>query len=131
MSKQIITKLNVRFSECDYYQHVNNAEYINYLDIGVADLFRKIYDDIVNMNFVIHMVHVSADFKGSATFDDELIITTEIDKIGNTSITFKQSIKNTKTDKIIVEAKKIGVFLSVTSGEKINTPEEIVIFFNS
>ncbi len=131
MAKEIITKVRVRFYECDYYQHVNNAVYVGYLDVGVADFFKELYPDIKKLNFVFHMVHVSADFKGGATFDDNLIIKTKVAGIGNTSITFEQIIQNENTGEILVAAKKIGVFLSLITGQKTEVPKEIKDFFNS
>ena len=116
------TNIKVRFSECDYYQHVNNAMYIVYANTGLADYLRSIWGDIKNLPFQIHMRHVEINFSGSATFDEELVVRTTVDKIGNTSLTFQTIITNKTTGAQITELKQTYVTLDL-SGNKISVPE--------
>jgi acyl-CoA thioester hydrolase len=125
MPKIFTTDINVRFYECDFYQHVNNANYVNYLDVAIADLFKKLYSEELELDYVFHMVHASLDFINPATFNDNLEITTFISAIGNTSATFTQSIKNKTTGIAIVNAKKIVVFLTKDATQKIPVPEKL------
>ena len=116
------TNIKVRFSECDYYQHVNNAMYIVYANTGLADYQRSVWGDIKNLPFQIHMRHVEINFSGSATFDEELVVRTTVDKIGNTSLTFQTIITNKTTGAQITELKQTYVTLDL-SGNKIPVPE--------
>ncbi len=116
------TNIKVRFSECDYYQHVNNAMYIVYANTGLADYLRSVWGDIKNLPFQIHMRHVEINFSGSATFDEELVVRTTVDKIGNTSLTFQTIITNKTTGAQITELKQTYVTLDL-SGNKIPVPE--------
>jgi len=131
MNKIIISELRVRFGECDFYQHVNNASYNNYFDIGITDFFKKVvYGEIYSKDtkknvFVFHLVHANIDYKSSATFDDILVVSTFLEKAGNSSITFKQEIRLKETEEILVTAKRVGVFLDSVTLKKITVPEEI------
>lgn len=124
MSKEIATIIEVRFNECDYYQHVNNAMYMVYMDQGITDFFKQTIG-VKGADFLFHLVHIEADLKSSATFGDELLITTKVGAIGNSSITFEISIRNNKTEEIIATGKKIGVFLNIKTMEKIPVPDAI------
>ena len=117
------TTVKVRFNECDYYQHVNNAMYITYANTGLADYLRSFWSDLKKLPFQIHMRHVEIDFSGSATFDDELVVYTSVDKIGNTSLTFKTVITNKKSGEKITELKQTYVSLDL-NGQKCPVPEE-------
>jgi len=123
MPLEVKTEIRVRFNECDFYQHVNNASYMVYLDVAILDYFREVYKEIKTFDSLFHLVHATLDFKNPATFDDELIITTYVEKTGTTSITFKQKIHKKTTGEIVVEAKKIGVFLDIKTQTKCNVPE--------
>ncbi len=120
MSNVVISKVRVRFEECDYYQHVNNGVYNNYLDIGLGDYLRQLFPDLRDMTFMIHKVHASVDYMDSAIFEDDLVIKTSITKVGNTSITFYQEID--KDDVVILKATMIFVVLDPQTGQKCAIP---------
>lgn len=124
MKTIIKTPIKVRFAECDYYQHVNNTNYLTYMDIGFADYLRKIWPDLKQLKVLFHKVHASVDYKNSATFDDDLIVNTSISEIGKTSITFKYCI-NKDDGSIVAEAKKIYVIMDAKTGKKCEVPEEL------
>ena len=121
MKKTIETTIKVRFDECDYYMHVNNSVYQNYMDVGIGDYMRQICPDLRNLTFMIHKVHASIDYLEAAEFEDELLIKTTLASTGNTSITFEHEIYKEGT--LIVKATIIFVMLDVASGEKCSVPE--------
>ncbi len=123
MSNVVETKMRVRFAECDYYGHVNNAEYIVFLDVGIGDFLRQICPDLRDLKFLIHKVHASIDYLDAAEFEDELVVKTSIFSTGNTSITFYHEIM--KGEKAIVKAKIIFALLDVKTGEKCLVPDEL------
>lgn len=128
MSPVFTEKVKVRFNDCDFYQHVNNAVYLNYMDNAMIDFFRSLLGNFNRPNFRMHLVRVEIDYKNPATFDDELLITTQIAKIGNTSITFAQTIKMEKTGLLLVECKKVGVFLDAQGKNKMAVPDILLPF---
>lgn len=71
------TPLKVRTYECDSYNHVNNAVYLNYLEYGRMDFLKQIgfdYKGIIQRGFYIYVSHVDIYYKASAFFDDDLIV---------------------------------------------------------
>jgi len=96
--------------------------YIVYANTGLADYLRSVWGDIKNLPFQIHMRHVEINFSGSATFDEELVVRTTVEKVGNTSLTFQTIITNKTTGTQITELKQTYVTLDL-SGNKIPVPE--------
>lgn len=131
MEKLIYSEIRVRFSECDYYKHVNNGSYITYLDVGITDFFNAIKKEgggLIgqdNHPYLFHLVHATVDYKAGATFDDILVICTYLEKTGNSSITFYQTIKHKDTDELVVSARRVGVFLDSETSSKVTVPDEI------
>ncbi len=74
-----ITELKVRPYECDSYSHVNNAVYLNYLEMSRMDYLNKIgfdYNGIVKAGFYLYVTHVDIHYKSSAFLNEELEIET-------------------------------------------------------
>ncbi len=117
--------IRVRFNECDYYQHVNNSVLISYLDIAFAEFLRESRGSVRFTDVGVFLVHVSADYLNEATFDDELVVSTVVEKIGFSSMTCIQEIKNKNTDEYILKAKKIYVFIDPSTRKKCAVPQDI------
>lgn len=118
------TRLRVRFDECDYYMHVNNSNYQNYMDVGLGDFLRQFFPDLRSMKFMIHKVHCSIDYMEAAEFEDELVVTTTLTGTGNTSVTFEHEIFKGET--LIVKATTIFVTLNPETGQKCPVPQEFL-----
>lgn len=91
-----ITELVVRPYECDSYNHVNNAVYLNYLEYARMDYLNAIgfdYKGIVAAGFYLYVTHVDIHYKVSAFSGDKLFIESEPVQMKSVSGTIKQVIK--------------------------------------
>ena len=55
------TPLKVRTYECDGYNHVNNAVYLNYLETGRMDYLMQIgfkYKEMVELGYFLYVTHI-------------------------------------------------------------------------
>ncbi len=131
MAFKFITERRVYFNDCDFYQHVNNALYLNYMDENISDFYRKHFETFAKIPFLFHWVHLEINYFKEATFDDVLIIEKTIDKIGNTSITYQYKIFNKKNNVLILEAKRVGVFLDIKTKEKTSVPQKLIDIYQN
>ena len=93
---KIITELKVRPYECDSYNHVNNAVYLNYLETARMDYLEKIgfdYDGIVKAGYYLYVTHVDISYKSAGLMHEELKIETWPKKLGAASGVMHQIIK--------------------------------------
>lgn len=91
------TPLKVRTYECDGYNHVNNAVYLNYLETARMDYLMQIgfkYKEMVEQGYFLYVTHIDIYYKSSAYFGDDLTIETTPVKLGAISGVFHQVIKN-------------------------------------
>jgi len=93
---KVTTSLKVRPYECDSYNHVNNAVYLNYLETARMDYLEKIgfaYDEVIKAGFYLYVTHVDIYYKYSALMHEELTIETYPVKLGAVSGTMHQIIR--------------------------------------
>jgi acyl-CoA thioester hydrolase len=105
-------KIRVRTYECDSYGHVNNANYLNYLEYARFEFLRDInfdYPGIVKAGYGVFVARVEIDYKRPAIMDDEILIQSWPVKRGAVSGVIAQKI--TRGDDTIVEAKVTWAFV--------------------
>ncbi len=90
MSDEFRHRLRVRYGECDPQGVVYFANYPEYVDIAMTELWRERigpYNDMVEAGSDMVVAELALRYRGSATFDDELDVVIEVDRLGETSLT--------------------------------------------
>jgi acyl-CoA thioester hydrolase len=84
--------LRVRWAEVDRQDVVFNGHYFLYFDVAIAEYWRAIGlrypDDILATGTDIYAVKASAEYHGSAGYEDLLDIGCRVARIGRSSMTF-------------------------------------------
>ena len=90
-------KLRVRWAEVDRQDVVFNGNYFLYFDVAVADYWRAIgirypqgYVDAYGTD--VFAVKATAEYHGSATYDDLLDVGCRVGRIGRSSLQFVLSV---------------------------------------
>jgi acyl-CoA thioester hydrolase len=85
-------RLRVRWAEVDRQDVVFNGNYFLYFDVAIAEYWRAIRfnypADLVKLGMDIFAIKATAEFHGSATYEDELDIGCRVSRIGRSSMTF-------------------------------------------
>jgi acyl-CoA thioester hydrolase len=99
MMRTVITPIQMRFNDIDGFGHVNNSVYNEYLDCGRVDYLNQIPGiDFLSGTQRLVVVHIETDFLRPSYMGDDLAVHTQIDKIGEKSITMTQTIIGTKNE---------------------------------
>ncbi len=99
------TELIVRHYECDAYGHVNNANYLNYLEHARGEYLKQIgfdYNGFMEEGFGIYVVRINISYKCPALPDDILTVRTKPIKRKRATGVFYQEIK--KGEVVVCEA---------------------------
>ncbi|HPY53903.1 MAG TPA: thioesterase family protein [Treponemataceae bacterium] len=118
----------VRSYECDGYNHVNNAVYLNFLEHGRMDFLRHIgfdYEKVVSLGYALYVTHIDIYYKASAFLYDELEISVVPKKLGKISGEFFQEIRK-KDGTLCVEAKVTWACVN-SSGRPSKIPEDFLV----
>ena len=88
----LVYRLRVRWAEVDRQDVVFNGNYFLYFDVVIAEYWRAIgfnYPaDLVPLGMDIFAIKATAEFHGSATYEDELDLGCRVSRIGRSSMTF-------------------------------------------
>jgi acyl-CoA thioester hydrolase len=104
--------LQVRSYECDSNGHVNNANYLHFLEFGRYEFLKTIgfdYPAAIKAGYGVYVARVEIDYKKSAFTDDLLVIQSWPVKKGAVSGIIAQKIL--RGSDIIVEAKVTWAFV--------------------
>jgi acyl-CoA thioester hydrolase len=104
--------LTVRTYECDSYGHVNNAVYLNYLEVARYEFLKDInfdYPALIKAGYGVYIARVEIDYKKSALVDDVLTIRSWPVKKGAVSGVIAQEIY--RGEDLLVTAKVTWAFV--------------------
>ena len=116
--------LRVRTYECDSYGHVNNANYLHYLEFGRYEFLRTIgfdFTQVTKAGFGVYIARIEIDYKRPAITDDELKIKTWPIKKGAVSGIVTQEIW--RKEELLVSANVTWAFVD-SSGIPVKIPKE-------
>jgi acyl-CoA thioester hydrolase len=122
-----VHRLRVRYNECDAQGHVFNANYFLYFDVTLTELWREAfgsYEALTAEGLDMVVAEAGARFRAPARFDDELEITLEIERLGNTSMV--SAIGVARDGDMLVEGRIVHIFVRADSlGEKARIPDHL------
>ena len=119
-----VTNIQIRFNDVDQMGHVNNAVIMEYFDLGKDAFFSSHGVPPTKGDFTIMVVHYEVDFKAQIRYHDQIEVTTEVEKIGNKSLTVMQRVVNTETGVVCVECRTVMAgYRRSTSSSEVIPPE--------
>jgi acyl-CoA thioester hydrolase len=104
--------LQVRTYECDSYGHVNNANYLNYLEFARYEFLKTVqfdYPAMIKAGYGIYVARVEIDYKKPALADDILLIKSWPVKKGAVSGVIAQQIW--RGEDLLAEARVTWAFV--------------------
>lgn len=123
MAKQLITPVQKRFSDVDSFMHVNNIWQQSYFDMGKTDFYVKVlgipgvFD---RMRIITASTHT--DYLGQVRLMDNIVVTTDVSRLGNKSMTLHQRIM--AGDKCLTESSSVMVAFDFELQQTVSLPEE-------
>jgi acyl-CoA thioester hydrolase len=119
--------LRVRYNECDAQGHVFNANYLVYFDVTLTELWREAlgsYEALTADGLDLVVAEVGVRFRAPARFDDELEITLEVERLGNTSMV--SAVRIARDADELAEGRIVHIFVRADRlGEKAPIPDHV------
>jgi acyl-CoA thioester hydrolase len=118
--------LRVRFHECDAQGVVFYPNHFMYLDVVLTELWRAAfggYGAVVDGGTDVHVVHAALDFRAPARFDDELELSMEVVRIGDTSIT--SHCETRRAGELLCAGELVHVCVDTGTQDKKAVPERL------
>lgn len=119
------TEIRVRFCETDAFGHVNNTSYFAYLEEARLDFLEE-----TNMDHCFILASTRCDFVAQAYYNQRLVVTTSIKKIGTKSFTLGHEIIDKHTGKTVACAEAVIVYFNFDTQESEPLPHELRNFLH-
>ena len=120
-------RLRVRWAEVDRQDVVFNGHYFLYFDVAITEYWRAIGlrypQDLVERGTDIFAVKATAEYHGSATYDDELDVCCRVGRIGRTSMQLVLAIY--RGDEHLTSGELIYVHVDLASRASAPWPEDL------
>lgn len=122
-----LTEIVVSEEDIDSLGHVNHIVYLQYLQVGRSDWYKKAgvsFDDLKKRNIEEAVIKLEILYKQEAKLDEHLIVKTIPKSIGNKSFVIEQIIFNEQNE-VITEATVTEVMFDLVKRKSRPVVEEI------
>ena len=123
MAKSLITPVQKRFSDVDSFMHVNNIWQQSYFDMGKTEFYTKVLG-ITGVFDKLRIITASThtDYYGQVRLEDDIVVRTDISRIGQKSMTLHQCIM--LGDKVLTESSSVMVAFDFEEQRSVEMPED-------
>lgn len=122
MAEILITPIQKRFSDVDSFMHVNNIWQQSYFDMGKTEFYTKVLG-VTGVFDKLRIITASThtDYFGQVRLTDDIVVTTDVSRLGNKSMTLHQCIKS--GDKVLTESSSVMVAFDFETQQTVQIPE--------
>ena len=123
MAEILITPVQKRFSDVDSFMHVNNIWQQSYFDMGKTEFYTQVLG-ITGVFDKLRIITASThtDYFGQVRLTDDIVVTTDVSRLGNKSMTLHQCIMC--GDKVLTESSSVMVAFDFETQQTVQIPDE-------
>lgn len=123
MAEKLITPVQKRFSDVDSFMHVNNIWQQSYFDMGKTEFYTKVLG-ITGVFDKLRIITASThtDYLGQVRLTDDIVVTTDVSRLGNKSMTLHQCIVS--GERVLTESSSVMVAFDFETQATVPIPEE-------
>jgi acyl-CoA thioester hydrolase len=119
-----VCPIQVRYSDVDAMNHVNNATYVIYLETARVALMRERLDFTgTARDFPFIVARVAVDFRSPIGLADEVTIGVAVYRVGRTSFTFAYRVE--ASGRLAAEAETVQVSYDYAAGRPVPIPDDL------
>jgi acyl-CoA thioester hydrolase len=124
--------MTTRWSDNDIYLHVNNVVYFSYFDTAVnQNLLESGVLTIENSEVVGLVVNNQCQFFASIAFPDTVHVGLSVEKIGNSSVTYRLGIFKNSENQLSALGSYTHVYVNRKTQRPVPIPEQTRAVFES
>jgi acyl-CoA thioester hydrolase len=114
-NKLVTIELPIMSFETDYVGIVNNTEFIRFLERVRYALSKKYgftFKQVRSAKLWNVMAHVEINYRAPARFEDIMLGTGWVEKVGTSSLTLAYEFRLKRTRRLVADAKQVLVFVN-------------------
>lgn len=121
---KLVSEVPVRFSDTDAMGHVNNANYLSYLEIARVDYLRKVTGRVRVEDFGVIIARVEIDYKSPVLHNETLLVGCRVSEIGGASIKMDYRVEAKADGRLVCEAKSVMVTFDYALNRPVRVTDE-------
>ena len=106
---RLVSEVPVRFSDTDGLGHVNNANYLSFLEVARVDYLHKALGLVKIEEFGIIIARIEIDYKSPVLHHEKVLVGCRVSEIGGASITMEYRLEDKATGRLVANAKSVAV----------------------
>tara|TARA_B100001029_G_C15026993_1_gene434282 strand:+ start:76 stop:480 length:405 start_codon:yes stop_codon:yes gene_type:complete len=121
-------KLRVRYSDTDQMGYVYYGRYASYYEVARVELFRNLgfsYKKLEEEGIGMPVIDMETKYLLPIKYDEEITISTRIEKLPSSRIIFNYEILNQNND-LANTAKTTLTFINLLNKRPVRTPKELL-----
>ena len=121
---KLVSEVPMRFSDTDGMGHVNNANYLSFLEVSRVDYLRRVFGCSKIEEFGVIIVRIEIDYKSQVLHNEKLLVGCRVAEIGGASITMEYRLEDKATGRLVAEAKSVMVTYDYGLGRPMRVSDE-------
>jgi len=117
--------LELRWRDLDAFQHVNNSNFLTYLEEARIRWFGSLEKEWVNDEMMPLLAAVQINYKMPIPYPADVVVELYADKVGNTSCTVGHRIASADGATLYADGHVVMVWINPQTGRPIPLPEAI------
>lgn len=120
------TTIRVRYADTDKMQIVYNGKYLEYFEVGRAELLRHYglpYSEVEKLGYQLPLLEAGITYKTPAVYDDLLEVEAIVKELYSATIFIQYKVFRKDTDILISEGFTRHMFIKSDSRKPVRPPE--------
>jgi acyl-CoA thioester hydrolase len=125
VAEPFVHRLRVRYAECDPQGVLFNANYLAYIDHTITEMWREAfggYEAMLGRGVDIVVAETRLRFRGAARFDEEIVLSAVVTRIGETAVTSWHRFERLNGAPVL-DGEIRHVFVARGTNDKITIPD--------
>jgi acyl-CoA thioester hydrolase len=121
---KLVSEVPVRFSDTDGLGHVNNANYLSFLEVARVDYLRRVLGLVKIEEFGVIIARIEIDYKSPVLHHEKVLVGCRVSEIGGASITMEYRLEDKATGRLVANAKSVTVVFDYALGRPVRVSDE-------
>ena len=117
--------LDARWRDLDAFNHVNNSNFLTYIEEARIRWFESSAEDWVNERFAPLLVKVEMNYRQPIPYPATVVVSLYADRLGNSSATLGHAIGSEDGSVLYADGHVVMVWVDRATGKPIPLPEGV------
>jgi acyl-CoA thioester hydrolase len=117
--------IQVRFRDTDALGHVNNAVYLEYLEVARLAYLKKVLDVSETKDFGVILARAEIDYRSPAFHHETLVVGIRVSEMGGASMKMEYRVEEKKSGRLVAEARTVMVSYDYAEAKVKRWPDDI------